>query len=686
MKKYKINWYIAFCVLSILIVFYLSFRWYVTKDLIGIVETKTHVLGVQEPGIIKNILVFLGDRVEKGQVLVKLDTKDLNDEIIELNDELAVIKKLKGAQQEHFTLQFKQMELQIENEVSDLTERYSLLEYKNTELAGLNSEIDRLEKAENAGLGHSRDFADLILKRDALNSYLREQSKELKLQTEKLNKTNKSRKALDNADSDSIVQFMLLKPMERARELYRRLAIARHRIQLRTIIAPVEGYIVELLASPGDVVQEFMPILTVEEAIPKYLTVYLPEKSHLRPIIGANVKIHSERSRKFNSTGFVKFVHPGFSITPERLSFRGQIFWARKIRVDLEKGHSLLPGEIVYARIEKYLENGNYFSSKVQASETTSVGYGRIQNPSIIEMNVPENLWARTRFEPSGITWLEDIQKYIIISDDTGIKDKKNDHAPYLFLMDENGTIESDPIPLVGVNKINDLEAIAPSENSNFYLVSSQNISKRGKRPASRQMIYKVTKQGRTFKVQEKVAFLSLLHSSYSTTQLKQLGLKKFEKDNHPELNIEGAAWYEGALYLGLKQPNSNKGAIIWKLNNPDQIFSGNKLAPDQLSIYGHINLGEHKGRKASISDLSFDHNGRLWVLSTIPGAADKDQLGGLHRIDQFVNDRLEAVHFFSFPEKKPEGICFQNNNNLIIVFDADNKTPSFVSVAVEDL
>ena len=80
---------------------------------------------------------------------------------------------MEGAQQERFSLEFQTMDLQLENEASDLSERLSLLESQNTELAGLNAEINRLQKAEEAGLGHTRDLADLIRQRDALASYLR---------------------------------------------------------------------------------------------------------------------------------------------------------------------------------------------------------------------------------------------------------------------------------------------------------------------------------------------------------------------------------------------------------------------------------------------------------------------------------------------------------------------------------
>ena len=87
---------------------------------------------------------------------------------------------------------------------------------------------------------------------------------------------------------------------------------------------------------------------------------------------------------------------------------------------------------------------------------------------------------------------MPNLNKFIIVSDDTGIQNSINDHAPYLFLMDENGKVDTEPVLLVGTDSVNDLEAITPASDVSFYLVSSQNISKKGNRPQNREMIYKV--------------------------------------------------------------------------------------------------------------------------------------------------------------------------------------------------
>ncbi len=685
-QTHNFNWYIILWLAALATVFYLTQNWFINKKFIGIVERRSHPLGAQEPGRINQLLVNIGDEVKKDQILAILDISDLKTTLDQLQQELTSFQRLQRAQRDRYSIQVQRMALQLENEAADLVERLSLIRSKSTELAGLNAEIERLERAEQAGLGHSRDLADLVLQRDALVTYLSELNKELAFQTQKLERTRKSRQMLSAADIDSMAESLLWEQMEYAESLRRLVTETEHRINLRSIIAPCDGYVTEILARPGDVVDAFLPIVTVEEARPTYLDVYIPEQSNLTLEAGMRVEIYSSRSRKYNTTGVISFIHPEFTRASERLSFRGQIFWARKVRVELPTNHQLLPGEVVNVRILK--KHAAKKSASLIASEKKSANNNQLQKPApaVTPMEVPQHLWHKTRFEPSGVAWLSDLQRFLIVSDDTGIQDAANDHAPYLFLMDESGKVDAVPVPLSGIEKVNDLEAIAPSGSNTFYFISSQNISKKNKRPGSRELIIKVQRDGEKFVVLGQVPFLSLLLKSYSLTELRALGLEQFEVDGQPVLNIEGAAFHDHALYLGLKEPVSDKGAIIWKLENVDDIFKSQKLAPNQLSVYGHVQLGQHDNKSAGISDLLFDQNGRLWALSTIVDASDDHQLGGLHRIDRFADGRLEATRIFSFPHLKPEGICQQGAEKILIVFDLDNETPLFCTIDVEGL
>ena len=177
---------------------------------------------------------------------------------------------------------------------------------------------------------------------------------------------------------------------------------------------------------------------------------------------------------------------------------------------------------------------------------------------------------------------------------------------------------------------------------------------------------------------------MSLLNS-FSREKLISLGLEKNDKDDKPVLNIEGAAFFENELYLGLKEPVSAKGAIIWKLEDLKGAFANQRLRADQLSVHGYVNLGKHKNKSVSFSDLTFDKNGILWALGAIADVNNRDQMGAFFQIKTFSNGRLEAERLFSFPAIKPEGVCRQGER-FLIVFDKDDSTPAFCYVDVEAL
>jgi multidrug resistance efflux pump len=352
-QTHRFNNYALLWAAALVTVIFLYFQWFVDKNYIGIVEKKSHFLGPQEPGKIETLLVDVGDPVRKDQVLAVLDVSDLTAFLGNLQNEFTKTQSLGRAQESRSAVEVQRLRLQVENEASDLLERISLIESKSAELAGLKAQIDRLENAEKAGLGTSRDLPGLVIQRDALEAYLSRQRSELDRLSEYAKDLRNARRRLAKAGLDSMTQSLLMEQMEHAEELRREIVIAENRIRLRTLVSPCDGVVTDLNARPGDVVQDFDSVLTVEERSPVYMTVYLPEKTILRPESGMRAKIFSSRGRKYNTMGTVVFVHPGISRAPERLSFRGQLFWARKVRVTLDSSHALLPGEVVNVRLEK---------------------------------------------------------------------------------------------------------------------------------------------------------------------------------------------------------------------------------------------------------------------------------------------------------------------------------------------
>jgi hypothetical protein len=108
--------------------------------------------------------------------------------------------------------------------------------------------------------------------------------------------------------------------------------------------------------------------------------------------------------------------------------------------------------------------------------------------------------------------------------------------------------------------------------------------------------LLKVTRQGRDFRVVGEIALFEVLQQSLDGEQLAALGLGESDH-GRLVLNIEGAVWRRGDLLLGLKQPRAARGAIIWRLKNPERLFATHALDPDQLSLYAYADLRTAEGR-----------------------------------------------------------------------------------------
>lgn len=675
---------------------WLYYHWHVAKDYVGLTEIITHQVGARESGIVGEMLVNIRDHVRSGQIVARLDSSDLDAELDLLRGQLDEALALEDANRDRFAMEIQRLKLQVNNASSDLNERLAEFASRQAEYAGLNAEISRLQTAESAGLGHSRDMADLIVKRDALSSYLATLEKDLAIRKKRAQNTGLPDDETTETGENSMLEAMMAEARERTNDILRDIVITENRKQLRVVTSPCDGHVVDIYARKGDTVEEYLPVLNIMEASSAYLNVYVPERSDFSVHEGMTVDVYPVREDAPDTTGRVDFIHPGYTQVPERLTVRGQVLWAHVVRVSLDPGHRLRPGEIVHVRINGQ-RNGRSISGNEARAETPddslqqygtgAAADGRIRRPQPVEMEIPAGFAAMTRFEPSGLAWHEKSGKYIVISDDTGLADTETDHTPILFTADASGRVDPHPIRVDGTDTFNDLESITAIDRDTFVLVSSQSASRKGNRPLDRRMLYTVRFEDANVFVRNAVPLLDALQSSLASGVRAESGLTEpVTGDQLPELNIEGAAYRDGSLYLGLKEPVPAAGAVIWRVDDLDALMSGSGNNAGSLSVYGHVGLGGVGDRLRGISDLAFDPEGRLWALSTVPEVEDSIQLGGLHRIDRFADGRLEAVTIFEFPGRKPEGLGFDGDGNYLIVFDNDTDVPLCLTGKVAEL
>jgi phytase-like protein len=286
-------------------------------------------------------------------------------------------------------------------------------------------------------------------------------------------------------------------------------------------------------------------------------------------------------------------------------------------------------------------------------------------------MRVPAGLLRQnTGIEASGVVWAAALDRYLVVSDDTGTEDDK--HQPWLFAMSRDGTLDPSPIPIRGLETMNDAEAICAGPDGTFFLTTSHSLNKKGKAKAERRMLLELRLSGRVLSVEGRLD-LTTATDAQGRGLLAIAGL-----DPSGSLDIEGLAYAGGALLVGLKSPLTSRGdAVILRLERPLDAFRTGRIAPGTLSRLRAASLpvaraggGVHRG----ISDLVGLPDGSFVLLGNAPKGAPPDDGGAMYWLRPGATT---ATLLREFPGLKPEGVTLaEDGRELVVVFDTDREPP----------
>jgi multidrug resistance efflux pump len=655
--------------------------------ILGVVESIMHDVAAVESGVLRKVHVDVGSVVVLGQVLVELDSSALDVELARLRQESSQSQLLLGEDAKRgevaharFVIAHDQEGNRLNSEIlavqQSRDEIQGDLESKRTEVKGLSHQVERLEKAGASGFGQADALASLITRRDTLLRYCQEREQVLDGVEKRLVNARAGLKAWESVNVAALQQAPDQRRLADIAQIESRIAACEKMISQCAIHSPCNGTIVSLHLRSGDSVNEFTPIVTVQDTTPsQWVDAYVPEASPLEATVpGMRVNVHSAR-RAAVVGGVVHTIHPGYVAMPPELQSQSVPVIARKMRIRLDAGIVLLPGERTRVRLMGKTSDGGAGFMSLAAQESPILAPSNKSN-GVVELAkrlediaIPKQLKKRSNFEPSGLVWLRDIERYLVVSDDTGTP-AHNRHESWLFLMDRDGAIEADPIMLVGAGEMDDVESVCMRDDGAIYLISSQSMNKNGDLPVSRQMLFQVKRSDRKFTVEYSVPLRSLL-----------AGMPGGEIMDTADLDIEGSAYRDGSLYFGLKSPRESASAIIWRMTDPDAFFSRRALAPGQLTRYGAVDLG-HDG--AGISDLAFDQQGRLIILAS-PVDDRQAKHGLVLVVDQVKAGPMTARCVATFAKRKPEGIAETEDGNWAIVCEEGiNSDPSWLTTRID--
>jgi multidrug resistance efflux pump len=655
----------------------------------GFVEAVGYDVAASQTARIESVLVTAGQRVRAGQPIVTLDTHELAAELEILAAERARIEAELGAVTSDTELRLGDTSRQI---AESLAASERLLQTTRAErsvhaaeFAALTHQLEVLQGLVDKRMADRRELDVVAVKHAALK-------KELQVVDALISQLG-AQVAAARGRSEALPTDATARATEPLRA---ELAVVRRReelVQLRkdalTLRAPGDGEVTLLHQRPGEVALAGTPIVTIASADTSaspgqpHVFVCLDEAQAGRLQDGEAALLHPVTPGAAAVPAHLERLDPAVTELPIRCWRDPKLpQWGRAAHVVPDAPAPLVSGQgfTVAFQGHRSTHAGEHApivaSAAVDQAPAPTPTYATDAAPaSPMPISLPPALTARSRFEPSALLWVPRLDRFLVVSDDTGLAET-NEHMPWLFLMDVRGQVDPEPLLIAGIDKLSDLESIAPAPDGGLYVLASQSRSRKGKRPPARQRLVHVALSPGGARASAMVALAGLLDSAGRDT-LAGLGLP-----GTADLDIEGmTATAAGGLLLGLKGPLGPRDeAQIWHLGRPDALLATGELAAGQLALWGRVPLtvqGDGANMPGGIADLLELPDGSLLIAATAAGSTDPTRQDGAlyHVADRAGLAQPRLVR--SFPGRKPEGLARSGSGNaIVIVFDAGADAP----------
>jgi multidrug resistance efflux pump len=658
----------------------------------GYVDSVAYGVATPLPGRVATLSVEVGQRVRAGEVVATLDASEITAELATLAAERVRVEAEIAAVATSTRADVGESSREIEEsvEAAEIAEQSARAarSVAAAQLAALDEQVKLVRDLIDKHMADRRELAELAVSQAALSKELQESEGLVRRLGSQVASTRTRRgavpsDAVDRATDPLVAELIVLRREEQL------LMLRKEALSLR---APGDGEVTEVFLRPGQVAMAGAPVASIigpagaTTGGTPLVAVCLDELRAANVRIGEAVELAAPDGRGATLPGRVERLAAEVGELPQRCWRDPRLAeWGRPAWVALDEALPLLSGQSFMVSFLGRMSTSGPRTSEQAATPASDPEVTNTPPPvprvAPAPIRVPPALAARSRFEPSGIVWSPALQRYVVVSDDTGLADGADEHAPWLFTMDASGVVDPEPVVIEGIDEIRDVESIAAAPDGGLYVLSAQSFSKGGKRSPARQRFVHVALADGRARATAKVHLATLLDAAGSAA-LTKLGIT-----STAELEIEGlTATSEGGLLLGLKAPLASDGeAIVWHLRQPDALLGTGELVAGELTQWGHVRLPVTAGGASAdggISELLELDGGELLVAAT-PSAKDAaaDQGGALVRVSGrqgLASPRLVRT----FPGLKPEGLArTPNSDAIMIVFDAAAATPSWMEL-----
>ncbi len=656
----------------------------------GYVEGVAYGVAAPELGRIASIHVAPGQLVRAGQVIATLDHSVIDAELAELEAERMRVEAELGAVATQTQILLADNSRGVEETVdATVVARQQARASRSVavaELAAVEEQLGTIRELVDKRMADKRELVELLVRRATL--------REQKRSADDIIRELDTAASAARARRDGVPVDATERVTEPLRAELGVIVAKQQQLQLRleamSLRAPGDGQVSSVLLRPGELALAGAVVATVvggtaltAEGTPVvFACTSETDAAQVRP--GEAVLLTATEGGREVLQAHVDRVASEVVQLPPRCWRDPRLpLWGRGVYIATDAPVSLVPGQGFSIKFTGRMSDHRPSESPAPAvmpaastppSKPTSAQGHPAAGPNAIL--VPTALRQRTRFEPSALAWSPARERYLVVSDDTGLPDH-DDKAPWLFTMDRSGRVDEAPLVIEGLGEVSDLEAIAPAPDGGVFLLASQSRSRKGKRPPARQIFAHVAVTATEARATGSVRLASLLEAAGAST-LAALGV-----DDLDALDIEGmTATAAGGVLLGLKGPvDAEQGAAIWHLRAPEALLAGD-LAAAGLSLWGRVPLRVNAdGREVpgGIADL-LELDGEL-LIATTAALVDEPRTQDGAVVLASPREQAAAPRVLArFPGAKPEGLARNAaGDGFAIVFDAGDATPRWL-------
>jgi multidrug resistance efflux pump len=614
---------------------------------------------------ISKIHVVPGQQINSGDTLLEVKTPELDLKIAEINRDLGALKMQTSAHAKLSSSELQQLKSEQAVRVNALRGEISELEAQLENNRKLMSELRSIKKGEN-----DSEKLDELSNPIAVRIQQLKRALDLALDSSKISEKRLSNEMLYQSEPLA----------ERAKGLQKELDILFKAKQQSAKISPITGIVGVICFKEGEKVPPFTPICSLHTESPSFIRGYIHENAYSQVAVGQKVRVSSLANKQTFVAGEVIGVGSRIVEYPIRLRKNPEmLMWGREVTIRIPEVNKFLLGEKVMISIIDHpttvigdLGELSILGSVVYAAGTTVPGTSLRKDGLLMFTDIvpAEKANIASRIEASGALYLEDIDKYLVISDDT---EKK---TPSLFIMNSAGKIEKETV-IAGVQAINDMEGVAPGDDGSVYILTSQSRNKKGNLPSERKLFLWLARNGERFALKGSIQLSDVLLAA-AQKKPDQAWAKYLSKAiGDSTLDIEGVAFRKGELFLGIKSPLLDECAVVLNIGRADKLFDTTSFTALNIAIWRQWKLIDPAtGAPAGISDLHFAGDVLYALAVAETRINDSPKTSGalwLYRIGD-----KQPVCNQHYSGLKPEGIAFnRRTGELLVTFDNGSKRPS---------